>query len=181
VFYQPIDFYIDWSTKAADEMKSLAGAVFRNPQYYFKLGISFSNTGIYSPTFRLSHGGVFDQKGSCIFSDFFEPEYLLGVLSSALFKYFVKSFINHGVDAQLDDLPIVNPNDDERAQIITKVAEIVAAQKKNPEHDFRPQVAELDQIVFKLYGLNKDEVSEVDTWYRRRYVHLFEPHTAPAL
>lgn len=31
-------------------------------------GCQLSNRGIYSPTFRLSHGGVFDQTGSCIFS-----------------------------------------------------------------------------------------------------------------
>ena len=162
-------------------MKSLKGARFQNAESYFRRGISFSNTGIYSPTFRLSHGGVFDQKGSCIFSEFLEPEYLLGILSSTLFKYFVKSFINHGLDAQLDDLPIVIASDDERTEVVAKVNEIIAYQKKNPEHDFRPQLAELDQIVSKLYGLDKEEILEVETWYRRRYVHLFETHVAPAL
>jgi type I restriction-modification system DNA methylase subunit len=130
MFYQPVDFYIDWSEGAVKAMKSLKGARFQNAESYFRRGISFSNTGIYSPTFRLSHGGVFDQKRSCIFSEFLEPEYLLGVLSSKLFKYFVKSFINHGLDAQLDDLPIAIATDDERAEVVAKVNEIVADQKK---------------------------------------------------
>ena len=50
-------------------MKGHKSAVFRNPQYYFRRGISFSNTGIYSPTYRIGHGGVFDQTGSNIFCD----------------------------------------------------------------------------------------------------------------
>jgi hypothetical protein len=175
MFYQPVDFYIDWSSDAVSQMKEMPGAVFRNPEYYFRRGISFSNTGIYSPTFRLSHGGVFDQKGSCIFSDFAEPEFLLGVLSSTLVKYFVKAFINHGVDAQLDDLPIILPAPSERIAIINKVMQIVDSQKKDPGHDFRPELVELDKLIFSLYGLTDSEVAEVKTWYRRRYPALFKP------
>jgi hypothetical protein len=177
MFYQPVDFYIDWSVAVA-EMKDLPGAVFRNPEYYFRRGISFSNTGIYSPTFRLSHGGVFDQKGSCIFSDFFEPEFLLGVLSSTFVKYLVKSFINHGVDAQLDDVPIVVPTASERTAIIDKVRQIVQHQMANPQHDFRPQLAELDKLIFALYGLTDPEIGEVNTWYERRYPALFKGSVA---
>jgi hypothetical protein len=179
VFYQPIDFYIDWSVSAVSEMKKLPGSVFRNPEYYFRKGISFSNTGIYSPTFRLSHGGVFDQKGSCIFSDFFEPEYFLGVPSSTLLKYFVKSFVNHGVDAQLDDLPIVIPNSAERKDVIDKITEIVQDQMKNPAHDYRLQIAELDQLIFSLYGLSEHEIAEVNAWYKRRYPALFKGSVTP--
>jgi hypothetical protein len=177
VFYQPVDFYVDWSEDAVKQMKELSGAgggAFRNPTYYFRRGISFSNTGIYSPTFRLSHSSVFDQKGSCIFSDFFEPEFLLGVLASTLAKYFVKSFVNHGVDAQLDDLPIVLPDEKQRTAIVAKVAEIVAAQKADPNYNYRPKLAELDALVFDLYGLSPSETSEVTAWYRRRYPTLFK-------
>jgi type I restriction-modification system DNA methylase subunit len=174
MFYQPVDFYVDWSKSAVDEMKSLIGARFQNHEYYFRRGISFSNTGLYSPTFRLSHGGVFDQKGSCIFSDFFEPEFLLGVLASTLIKYFVKSFINHGVDAQLDDLPIVLPSAEQRTEIISFVQKIVAVQKANPTHDYRSIATELDQKVFELYGLDVSEMEEVRDWHKRRYPALLK-------
>jgi hypothetical protein len=174
MFYDSVDFYIDWSSSAVEEMKSLRGARFQNAEYYFRKGISFSSTGLYSPTFRLSHGGVFDQKGSCIFSDYFEPHFLLGVLSSTLIKYFVKSFINHGVDAQLDEIPIAIPKDGEQTAILKKVEEIIAQQKTDPEYDYRPQLNELDDLVFALYNLVPHEIEEVRTWYRRRYPALFK-------
>jgi type I restriction-modification system DNA methylase subunit len=174
MFYRPVEFYVDWSEQAVAAMKELhgKGGVFRNPQFYFKRGISFSNTGIYSPTFRLSHGGVFDQKGSNIFCDVLDERVLLGILCSTLTRYFAKAFINHGVDAQLDDLPIVLPNKAEAAAIIKVVNDIVAAQKMDTSYDYRPKLAELDALVATLYGLTGPEREEVATWYRRHYPRL---------
>jgi hypothetical protein len=154
-------------------MKGLKGCVFRNPQFYFQRGVSFSNTGIYSPTFRLSHGGVFDQTGSCIFSEVFSPEYLLGLLSSTLLKYFVKSFINHGVHAQLDDLPIVLPTPIEIDRVEGKVKEIIEHQKAQSEFDYREDLRELDSIVCDIYCITPEEREEIDTWYKRHYPKLF--------
>jgi hypothetical protein len=174
LFWRPVEFYVDWSEQAVTRMKALPGARFQNSQFYFHRGVSFSSTGIYSPTFRLSHGGVFDQKGSCIFSKVLSAETLLALLSSTLMKYFVKSFINHGVDAQLDHLPIVLPTAKEITQLEKKVSEIVAEQQRNHAYDYRPKLAELDSIVFNIYGLTNDEREEVDTWYKRRYPKLFD-------
>jgi hypothetical protein len=172
MFYRPVEFYVDWSKTAIEAMKDLKGARFQNSQYYFKRGISFSNTGIYSPTFRLSHGGVFDQKGSNIFCDVLDERLLLGILCSTLTRYFAKAFINHGVDAQLDDLPIVLPNKAEAAAIIAIVDHIVAAQKTDAGYDYRPKLAELDALIATLYVLTKVEREEVATWYRRHYPRL---------
>jgi len=173
-FWRPVEFYVDWSEAAIARMKTLPGARFQNSQHYFHRGVSFSSTGIYTPTFRLSHGGVFDQKGSCIFSDALSPETLLALLSSSLMKYFAKSFINHGVDVQLDDLPIVLPTPEEIIQLEEKVGEIVAEQKINHSYDYRPKLAELDSIVFDIYGLADDEREEIGIWYKRRYPKLFD-------
>ncbi|MDX1245412.1 N-6 DNA methylase [Sinorhizobium medicae] len=173
-FWRPIEFYIDWSEQGVAAMKKLHGksGVFRNPQYYFKRGISFSNTGIYSPSFRLSHGGVFDQKGSNIFCDVIEQKVLLGILSSTLLRYFVKAFINHGVDAQLDDLPIVIPTTEEKTVIANIVDGIVTEQKADASFDYRPKLRELDEVVYKLYQLTPNEMQEVSSWYRRHYPKL---------
>ncbi len=172
VFYRPVEFYIDWSKSAVAAMKAHKGAVFRNPQYYFRRGISFSNTGIYSPTYRTGHGGVFDQTGSNIFCDVLEQTVLLGILSSTLLRYFIKSFINHGVHAQLDDLPIVLPDGAEAKAIAAVVNDIVAGQKKVPTFDYRPKLAELDALVTKLYVLTAGESDELSMWYRRHYPKL---------
>jgi hypothetical protein len=174
LFWRPVEFYVDWSEAAVDEMKKLPGARFQGSSYYFRRGISFSNTGIYSPTFRLNHGAVFDQTGSCIFLDVMSSEALLGLLSSTLMKYFVKSFINHGAHAQLDDLPIVIPNATEISNLESKVGEIVIEQKKNSAYDYRAKLAQLDEIVFDIYQITPDEREEIRNWYRRHYPRLFD-------
>ena len=47
MFWRPVDFYVDWSERAVTEMKNHPKGVFRNQQFYFGRGVSFSNTGIY--------------------------------------------------------------------------------------------------------------------------------------
>ena len=169
VFWRPVEFYIDWSSSGVSEMKAHKSSVFRSPQYYFRRGISFSNTGIYSPTYRLGHGGVFDQTGSNIFCDLLDQTVLLGVLSSTLLKYFIKSFINHGVHAQLDDLPIILPDEAESKAIAAIVNDIVKEQKELATFDYRPKLAELDDLIAKIYCLTMGETDELRTWYRRHY------------
>jgi len=31
---------------------------------------------------------------------------------------------------------------------------------------------EIDKLVYEMYGLNKDNIREVETWYARRYPKL---------
>ena len=97
---------------------------------------------------------------------------MLGILCSTLLRYFAKSFINHGVDAQLDDLPIVLPEQNECDAIVTTVDEIIAQQKLDISYDYRPKLAELDRLIADLYGLTAGERAELSTWYRRHYPKL---------
>ena len=171
-YWRPVEFYVDWSENAVDEMKTLRGARFQNSASYFDRGISFSNTGIYSPTFRLGHGGVFDQKGSSIFCEVIEREVLLGILSSKLLRYFAKNFINHGVDSQIEDLPVVLPDANTAASIKKLVQDIIVGQQQNLSFDYRPLASQIDDLVDDLYGLNKDERTEIRTWHQRHYPKL---------
>lgn len=171
-FWRPVEFYVNWSRSAVEEMKGLKGAVFRNSSKYFETGVSFSNTGIYSPTYRLSHGGVFDQTGSNIFCNVIEREVLLGILSSKLLRYFIKTFINHGVHAQLDHLPIVIPNAEQAKAISNIVGQIIAEQKLNLSFDYRPLASDLDDIIDDLYQLDSSERAEIRSWHKRHYPKL---------
>lgn len=174
MFWRPVEFYVDWSEQAVSAMKRLHGnkGVFRNPQFYFKKGISFSTTGIYCPTFRLSHGGVFDQKSSNIFCDVIDHKVLLGILSSTLLRYFAKAFVNHGVDIQIGELPIALPDNTQRDAISAVVDDIIAHQKIDTGYDYRPKLAELDQVIADLYVLSAAERSELSAWFRRHYPKL---------
>lgn len=172
LFWRPEEFFVDWSKAAVAEMKSLRGARFQNSNRYFQRGISFSNTGIYSPTFRLGHGGVFDQTGSNVFCDVLDQRFLLGLLNSTLLRYFAKAFINHGVHAQLEELPVILPTPEQTARVITIVDEIVLEQQKAQGFDYRKHLATLDSVVNEIYGLDATEISELETWYRRHYPKL---------
>jgi hypothetical protein len=171
-FWRPVEFYVDWSRNAVAAMKKHKAAVFRNPQYYFHHGISYSDTGIYSPTYRLGHGGVFDQKGSNIFCEVLDRRVLLGMLCSTLLRYFEKAFINHSVVAQPSDLPIVLPEPSEANAIAAIVDEIISAQKKNVSFDYRPKLAALDKLIADIYCLTQGERDELSTWYQRHYPKL---------
>lgn len=171
-YWRPVEFYVDWSVQAVSAMQHHKGGVFRNPQYYFRKGISFSNTGIYSPTYRLGHGGVFDQTGSNIFCEVMDREVLLGILSSKLLRYFGKSFINHGVHAEVDDLPIIIPDSGEAMSIKMLVDQILQAQQADLTFDYRSIANQIDELVYDLYTLTSDERAEVRNWYRRHYPKL---------
>ena len=171
-YWRPVEFYVDWSRSAVDEMKSLKGARFQNSASYFEKGISFSNTGIYSPTYRLGHGGVFDQTGSSIFCDVIPRRALLGILSSKLLRYQIKSFINHGVHAQIDDLPIVIPTDAQAKAITSIVDEIIEGQMASLAFDYRPLASQLDDLIDDLYALTEPERAEIRSWHRRHYPKL---------
>ncbi|MBN1664826.1 MAG: Eco57I restriction-modification methylase domain-containing protein [Deltaproteobacteria bacterium] len=174
-YYRPIEFYVNWSREAVKQMKYDKKGRFQGASYYFKKGLSYSDTGIYSPTFRLSHGSVFDQKGSCIFSDYFSTEFLLGLLNSKLIKYFVKVFINHSVSSQVDsikEIPIAIPTDNQRSKIETIVNSIICSQKLDHSYDYYNKQIELDELIYELYNLDDVQKSEVREWYDRRYPKL---------
>lgn len=84
--------------KPEDENK--IASRFQNSEYYFQQGITFSPTGIYSPTFRLGSGSIFGNKGSTIFVRGIEPRVLLGFLTSILSRYLLKSYVCHTVETR---------------------------------------------------------------------------------
>jgi hypothetical protein len=166
---QPLQMFVNWSRPAVERMKNLPGARFQNSSFYFRKGITYSGTGLYAPTFRISHGGVFDQKSPCIFSDVVDLKPLLGILSSTLIRYFTKVFINHGVDSQIQEIPIVLPTSEEVTALTAIVERVLEGKALSRTYDYRRDLEDLDSIVFDMYRLDAAERVEVKTWYVRRY------------
>ncbi|MBU6428250.1 MAG: N-6 DNA methylase, partial [Cyanobacteria bacterium REEB65] len=77
----PTPYYVDWSRSALADMRRNPGFSWKNWRYFFRPGLTFSVSGVYAPTFRLGAGGVFEAKGSSLFSDL-DPLLLLGILCS---------------------------------------------------------------------------------------------------
>jgi hypothetical protein len=97
---------------------------------------------------------------------------LLGMLCSTLLRYFAKAFINHSVVAQPSDLPIVLPKPSEANAISAIVDAIISEQKKALSFDYRPKLAELDEVIADIYSLTQGERDELSTWYQRHYPKL---------
>ncbi len=185
-YHVPTQYFIDWSKDSVhrlknycEDPKTLRGkAVIRNPTYYFKQGITFSDTGFYAPTFRLSSDGVFDVMGMTIFTDTIPVDSLLALLSSRLVRYIIKNNINHTVHTQVEGLkpvPLVSQIREASGQIQLLVSQIIEKQKADPRYPYHlHEQKEINRLVYALYGLSEDDICEVELWYCRRYPRLAE-------
>ncbi|MCX6877077.1 MAG: hypothetical protein NTW21_25195 [Verrucomicrobia bacterium] len=166
----PSGYYIDWSRASVDRMKTLEGFRHDGREFYFQKGITFSHTGVYSPTFRFSSGGIFHTAGSCLFSSFATPEVMMGILNSRLLLVIFKSFINHTVNTSEDplkELPILLKYP---SRLLDLVKSIANNQRKNIRYDYAShEQLEIDRLVYEAYGLSSADIAEVETWFARRY------------
>ncbi|MBI2928196.1 MAG: DUF3800 domain-containing protein [Verrucomicrobia bacterium] len=182
----PTEYYIDWSEWAVNRIKTLTirerdgsgpdkvCSRFQNAEFYFRPGITFSHTGIYSPTFRQGSATVFDMAGSTLFCECVSVEELLFRLNSRLWIYLFKNFANASVNASEDpikEIPLPAPDRflDQRGL----VRSIVQAQRNDQRYDYASnEQLEIDRLVYEAYGLNEADIREVEDWYARRYKAL---------
>lgn len=183
-YYVPTNYFIDWSCAAVKRMKTLTikqrdgkgesriCSRFQNSEYYFKYGITFSWAGVYCPTFRKS-SIIFDHGSSDIFTTGFNADQLLGISCSKLTKLFSRIYINHSINFGIDDVKEIPINLSENQRILDLLIIIFEKQKQNPRYDYMSnEQKEIDKLVYEMYGLNKDDIREVEIWYARRYPKL---------
>lgn len=177
-YYVPTNYFIDWGEESVKELykrrfNSTNKATLRNKSYWFSKGLTFSLTGYYAPTIRMKPPGMFDNKSSGIFTNI-DLEYGLAILSSKLSKYIMKNYYMHTIDTQVgvfDEFSFAISELEDN--ISNLVAEIIEKQKINPKYNYASnEQIEIDKLVYKAYGLNKDDIQEVENWYARRYPKL---------
>ncbi|CCI33890.1 Eco57I restriction-modification methylase domain-containing protein [Microcystis sp. T1-4] len=197
-YYVPTQYLIDWSRDAVHRLRTATiadvkrrkkefnkiepqeehriASRFQNSEYYFQEGITFSPTGIYSPTFRLGSGCIFGNKGSTIFVRGIEPRVLLGFLTSIVSRYLLKSYVSHTVETGEEVLtrlilPSLSPDLHDR--IKTLVESIINQQKHNQSYPYHlHEQKEIDAIIYQLYELDYEDIREIELWYCRRYPKL---------
>ncbi len=114
-------------------------------------------------------GNVF----SIIPSDVNAGKYILAILNSRLIKYFwqvsfsdFKNSFPQVTIFSLKQIPIYNVSnvDDEKVRdnIVSVVDKILATKAKDPEADTTELEAEIDQLVYQLYGLTEEEIKIVE-------------------
>jgi len=140
IYWAPNKFYIDWSRSSVKWLfeksgkKGTAMPVIRNPEYYFKGGVTFGRTSgsILKP--KVALGSIFDTE-TPLLANLFEvttPKYLAAVFNSKLPLLILNEFINHTVHIQLNDLrllPIVIPTESQRKEIEVLVDQAIQIQK----------------------------------------------------
>jgi hypothetical protein len=193
-YFVPTDYFIDWSERAVDRLRTLTiadrirvydegkrirphyesttCAVLRNTDYYFRTGISYSRTGQYCPTFRLGASGIFDTEGCAVFSDVRTAK-LLAVLPSRLCRFLFKNFIDHTVHLQVEDVKKIPLRLESMSRLCRLVEEIVEAQRQEPRYDYMTQEqVQINSLIYELYNLTDEDIAEVENWFWRRYPKL---------
>jgi len=178
-YHVDTNYYIDWSEWAVDRIKTLCGrngrpmSRFQNTAYYFLNGIDYSQTGVYCPTFRLNSGAVFNTEATSIFSDV-DIYRLLSVLCGKMNKFFVKNCIDNTVHASADKLKetaVLASVDELETRAL--VNELIEHQINEARYDYASnEQLEIDRLIYEAYGLNADDIQEVENWYARRYPRL---------
>jgi hypothetical protein len=168
-----IDHYFPWNKKLIKKLDKLNSL--RNRNKYFSKGIFFSIAGEYTPCFRFAKYDLFDINSHLIdFKIKINQSSILGILASKTVKYFLKNYLNHSAalnTQDIDEMPIIILKNNETIGAL--VDGIIEKQRQNSCYDYMSnEQKEIDKLVYEMYGLNKDDIREVEIWYARRYPKL---------
>lgn len=116
------------------------------------------------PEFTYDIIGTYTNQKCFIITQF--DKSLLGVLNSSLTFFLFKAVLPklrgdfyEPSYLYFKDFPILN---DDSGQIESKINQILSLKKENPEADTSKLEAEIDQMVYELYGLTKEEIKIVE-------------------
>jgi len=137
---------------------------------YYKL---FSEPKIIFPNLQNSNKFAFDESGNYINAPaVFLPsndKSLLGILNSKIVWYFLKSIcvIRSGGYIEVkpqyfEQIPIPQITGEIKTGIIDLVDKILSIKKSDPSSDITSLEAEIDRLVYDLYGLTEEEIRIVE-------------------
>jgi hypothetical protein len=91
-------------------------------------------------------------------------------------RYVFKAYLCSSIHFHVGDLlnfPIALPSREQAEAIESLEAAIIEKQKADPRYPYHLyEQREIDRLVYDLYGLNEEDIAEVEAWYRRRYPKL---------
>jgi len=95
--------------------------------------------------------------------------FILAVLNSKVINYYYKittlSFNRVMAQTNIEtilNLPISKKNNQNSTQVVSLTNQILTAKKVNPQADTTALEAEIDQLVYELYGLTEEEIAIVE-------------------
>lgn len=95
----------------------------------------------------------------------FHVKYLLGVMNSSVARNFLRANRRSNIHLYPDDwkkLPIPDVPLDEQVSIVKLVGRILTTKQRDPRSDITSLEHQIDQMVYKLYGLTEEEIAIVE-------------------
>ncbi len=124
------------------------------------------------PSFTIVRGGVFNNdKANLLTSKNSDIKYLCGLMNSKIFQFYFSSLgigMGKGFEYKVQfvekiPIPPITPSNQPLASRIEELVDkILAAKKQDPNTDTSPLEQEIDELVYKLYGLTKEEIKIVE-------------------
>ena len=114
---------------------------------------------------KLTNSGKLDRKLMERNSKGFKIKFLIGVMNSTAARDFLRSNRRSNIHLYPDDwkeLPIPKVSLERQEPVIALVDRILAARDANAAADTRALEAEVDRLVYALYGLTEDEIAVVE-------------------
>ncbi|MBI5649964.1 MAG: class I SAM-dependent DNA methyltransferase [Chloroflexi bacterium] len=100
------------------------------------------------------------------------PKFVMAYFHSVFTNWYAYNFVYnrairtmHFIDYYVTQIPIpksVIEYPDQQAPIIARVDRILSAKKRNPEADTSAMEREIDELVYRLYGLTEEEIKILD-------------------
>ena len=131
--------------------------VVRNPQFYFREGLCWSDINTTFLKCRIKQKSIHDVKSMSIFGvcDKVPEKYILCVINSTLISYYVDTFVNNTQTFQINDarqLPIIVPTS-EQLSFCSALAKAAIAQKIKGNESSNIQKQLDDFIENQIFGL----------------------------
>jgi hypothetical protein len=180
-WYGNQDYVVNWE-RDGEEMKSFHPSVIRNPDYYFRRGVTWSLTSSKGFACRISPGGfIFDVNGMTCFPAQHDLFKILGLLNSEVVETLV-GYINPTIANQIGDLarlPVPKASSDKLCELVDRAVILAKADSEDSETtwDFiappdwpdgihkvaerHTRLAEIErqvvEEVYRLYGISDED------------------------
>ena len=181
-WYLETPFVIDWSKEAVSWLYKNSGKngqgmpVVRNPQFYFKEGLCWSDVNTIYLKCRLKGNSIHDVKSMSLFglTEKVPEYYIISIINSTFVSEYVNDFINNTQTFQINDarqLPIIIPNENQLPEFKDLFDEAVKVKKLQFSNQITKEEAvkklnliqeQLDKMVYKFYGLTEEEIKIIE-------------------
>ena len=168
-WYLETPFVIAWSKENVQFLKTNSGKkgegmpVVRNPQFYFREGLCWSEIKTHHIRSRIKEKSINSNKSMAFYpyEDVLPASYIISLLNSSFAASYVGSFINNTQTFGIDDarqIPVIIPTAEELLQIKEVVMQAISVKRMlNPTHLSEKRLEEIqrqvDQYILQLYRI----------------------------